>query len=203
MQRCKKWQSWAGQSAVHIARARVRSSRQFISRLLKYASQRRRRAMSIAPGRNVGASSVGAAPARNPVPMPLLRSFAVLVTGFYRHGAPTALGNLPRPRVFQQAVREPLNKPDGVHGTHGKTRKWGGIQRGVVANRSLLSVPSVCSVDKPKNGIEVHERHEKHERRGDYGRSWAHPRGALRGTRNPMFSCPFVSFVDSSSPDLG
>ncbi len=62
--------------------------------------------MSIAPDRIVGASSVGAAPARDPVFMPLLRRLAVLVAGFYRHGAPTALGNLRRRQgVFQQAVR--------------------------------------------------------------------------------------------------
>ena len=54
-------------------------------------SQRRRRAMSIAPGRTEGASSVGAAPACDPVLMPLLRSLDVFVVGFYRHGAPTAL----------------------------------------------------------------------------------------------------------------
>ena len=65
--------------------------------------------MSIAPAPVAGASSVGAAPARDPVHMPLLRSLAVFFAGFYRHGAPTALRNLRRRQgVFQQAGRAAL-----------------------------------------------------------------------------------------------
>ena len=79
--------------------------------LLKCAFQRRRRGMSIAPVPPGGASSVGAAPARDAAPMSLLRSFVVVVGGFYRHGAPTALGNLRLRRgVFQQAV-SPKTRP--------------------------------------------------------------------------------------------
>ena len=73
-------------------------------RLLSYGFQRRRRAMSIAPDRTEGASSVGAAPARDPVFMPLLRSLAVFVGGFYKHAAPAALGNLRR-RPFLNPIR--------------------------------------------------------------------------------------------------
>ena len=82
-----------------------------VGRLVKSASQRRRRAMSIAPDRSSGTSSVGAAPAGTPVSMSLLQSYAVFVAGFYRHGAPTALGRRARgPGAFRQpaAFQNPI-----------------------------------------------------------------------------------------------
>ena len=74
-------------------------------RLLESTFQRRRRGMSIAPDRSLGTSSVGAAPVRNPVFVSLLRSYAVAVAGFYRHGAPMALGHQRRRQAaFRQAA---------------------------------------------------------------------------------------------------
>ena len=52
--------------------------------------------MFIEPDLTGGASSVGAAPAWNPVSMPLLRSWRALDCECYRHGAPTTLINPPR-----------------------------------------------------------------------------------------------------------
>ena len=73
---------------------------------LEYASQRRRRAMSI-ECRVAGTSSVGAAPTWHLALMSLLRSLATFTARFYRHGAPTALGSSPvcYGATFQDPIR--------------------------------------------------------------------------------------------------
>ena len=55
----------------------------------------------------------------------------------------------------------------------------------------------------PKCGIEVHERHEKHERPDGCGSCCAHPPGAAEKFRKAFVSCRFVLFVDTPSPLLG